>query len=165
MILNTNALKKLWSEIVKVTCYLLNYSSTKITEKISIQLWYKSMNFNNNIKSTNLSYLWVWECKVYTYISKKRCQTSTKFNEQSEKNILVKYEKSNIFRIWLSNKEKIVQKWDIVFNENLIQNDKLTVIQSSISVSSSKQICQSSELECSASLSTDWEKKNNNNII
>jgi len=97
---------------------------------------------------------------VYTYILKERCQTDIKFNEQSKENILVKYKEFNIFRIWLFNKEKIVWRWDVVFNENSIQNNKLTIIQFSVSVSSSKQICQSFKLEHSASLSTDWEKKN-----
>ena len=75
---------------------------------------------------------------MYTYILKKRCQTGVKFNEWSKKNILVEYEKSNIFRIWLSNKEKIVWRWDVVFDENSIENDKLTIIQSLVSASSLK---------------------------
>jgi len=86
------------------------------------------MNFNNDAELTNLSHLQIWKCKMYTHISKKRCWTDAKFNEQSKKNILVKYEKSNIFRIWLSNKEKIVWRWNVIFDENSIQNDELTVI-------------------------------------
>ena len=72
---------------------------------------------------------------------KKRCQKSVKFNEQSEKDMFVKYKEFNIFRIWLFNKEKIVWRWNVVFDENLIQNNKFTVIQSSVFTSLSKQIC------------------------
>ncbi len=42
--------------------------------------------------------------------------------------MFIKYKKFNIFRIWLSDKEKIVWRWDVVFNEELIWINNLKII-------------------------------------
>ncbi len=57
------------------------------------------MYTDNNAELINLNYLQIWECKTYTHILKERHQKSIKFNEWSEEDMLVEYEKFNIFKI------------------------------------------------------------------
>jgi len=74
--------------------------------------------------------------------------------------MLVEYKEFNIFRIWLSDKKKIVWHWNIVFNEESIQINNLKITSSSIS--SFKQTHQLFELECSELLSMNWEEEDSN---
>ena len=39
------------------------------------------MYIDNDVELINLSYLQVWECKIYAYILKERHQKSIKFNK------------------------------------------------------------------------------------
>jgi len=66
------------------------------------------MYTDNDAELIDLNHLQIWECKIYTHILKERCQKSIKFDEQSKEDMLVEYEEFNIFRIWLSDKKKIV---------------------------------------------------------
>lgn len=57
---------------------------------------------------------------MYVYIFKKKWCQDVKFKIQSNKNILIEFEKWNQYWIWLSEKEKndrVIRVCDIKFNE------------------------------------------------
>lgn len=111
MVINTGAPRQLWPEAIKAACYLLNRSPSKATNwKISAQLWYESMYADSEAQPTDLGHIRVWGCKAYAHIPEERRVKSAKFNERSEEGMLVGYEGSNIYRIWLPNKEKVVRR-------------------------------------------------------
>jgi hypothetical protein len=63
----------------------------------------------------NLSYLYVYDCKVYPL--NKYIPCLQKLQPRAHIGYLIGYESMNIFRIWIPSQEKVVRTRDVTFNE------------------------------------------------
>ena len=106
--IDVDSFEYLWSKLIRTIDYLANRTfMTKHEWKTSYELMIE--------KSSNLSHLHQYDCKVYSsdkHITKKR-----KLQERAHIEHLMKYEASNIFRIWISSQRKIIKIQDVLFDE------------------------------------------------
>jgi len=94
MIINAGLLKNMWLKAIKTACYLLNQSPifALSDNKISVQVWLKTVNKDETANLINLEHLRVYESTAYVHILKKQHKKSEKFKSQSRQERLVEYE-------------------------------------------------------------------------
>jgi hypothetical protein len=108
--IKTNLSANLWSKIFKTVDYLNN----RIFKR---SLTWKTFFETLIEKKSNLSHLQSYECKAYflkNIISRKDRLKSKAFIDY-----LVKYDFTNIFRIWIFNRMRIVRIKNVIFNKTL----------------------------------------------
>ncbi len=116
---------------------MIRTRAMKIKTNLSINIWskvFKSINYLNNRifrkaliwktffetlieEKSNLSYLQSYECRTYflkNIISKKNRLKSKAFIDY-----LVRYDFTNIFRIWIFNRMRIIRIKDVLFDKTL----------------------------------------------
>jgi len=110
IIIDAGLSENMWLKAIKTACYLLNWSPTFIllNNKISVQMWLKTVNKDRTVKPINLKHLKVYKSTAYMHISKKQHKKSKKFKSQSRQERLVEYEGWNQYWIWYSDTEKVV---------------------------------------------------------
>ncbi len=110
MRIKTNLSANLWSKMFKSVDYLNN----RILRRA---LAWKTLFETLIEKKSNLFHLQSYDCRIYllkNIISKKDRLKSKAFIDY-----LVKYDFTNIFRIWISNRMRIVRIRDVLFDKTL----------------------------------------------
>ncbi len=110
MRIKTNLSTNMWSKMFKSVDYLNNRTLKRALKwKISFEILIE--------KKSNLTHLQSYECRVYflkNIISKKNRLKSRAFIDY-----LVKYNFTNIFRIWIFSRMRIVRIKDVFFDKTL----------------------------------------------
>jgi hypothetical protein len=110
MRIKTNLSANLWSEVFKAVDYLNNQILRRsLTWKTFFEILIE--------KKSNLSHLQSYECKAYflkNIISRKDRLKSKAFIDY-----FVKYNFTNIFRIWIFNRMQIIRIKDVLFDKTL----------------------------------------------
>jgi hypothetical protein len=110
MRIKTNLSANLWSEVFKSVDYLNN----RILRRALI---WKTLFETLTEKRSNLSHLQSYDCRIYflkNIISKKDRLKSRTFIDY-----LVKHDFTNIFRIWIFNRMRIIRIKDMLFDKTL----------------------------------------------
>ncbi len=110
MRIKTNLSANMWSKMFKSVDYLNN----RILRRALI---WKTLFETLTEKKSNLSHLQSYDCRVYflkNIISRKDRLKSKTFIDY-----LVRYDFTNIFRIWISSRMKIVRIRDVIFDKTL----------------------------------------------
>jgi hypothetical protein len=100
----------LWSEIVKTAGYLNNRTSKR-------QLKWKTPVKALIGYTPNLAHLYVYDCRAYPL--NKGIPRRQKLDPRAYIDYLIGYDSSNIYRIWIPSKEKVIRTRDVTFNEQL----------------------------------------------
>ncbi len=110
MRIETNLSANMWSKMFKSVDYLNNQTLKRILNwKISFEILIE--------KKSNLTHLQSYECRVYflkNIISRKNRLKSKAFIDY-----FVKYDFTNIFRIWIFSRMRIVRIRDVLFDKTL----------------------------------------------
>ena len=128
MKLSTNLSHKLWREIVAAIIYLYNRISQALNNWISLYEAFYIYVFEkekvSNPYKPYLHQLRAYSCKVYILIkSKSDAQYRYKRQKHDAKihiGFMIGYESTNIYRIWISIKKKVVSVRDVIFDEDTI---------------------------------------------
>ena len=100
---------KLWNEAIRAAGYIANRTPMK---KHGWKTPYELVTG----KQPNLKHLRLFGCKAYAHI--KHIPRKQKLAERAHIGFLVGYDSTNIFRIWIPLKRKIIRTRDILFDEN-----------------------------------------------
>jgi hypothetical protein len=108
--IKTNLSANLWSKIFKAVDYLNNRTLRR-------SLAWKTLFEILTEEKSNLSHLQLYECRIYllkNIISRKDRLKSKAFIDY-----LVKYDFTNIFRIWIFNRMRIIRIRNVIFDKTL----------------------------------------------
>jgi len=106
----------LWPETVKTAAYLTNRSPTKrLNWKTPLEELQQALNVHN--PKPNISHLKVYGCQAYPNIPHQTIPRQKKVIPRAHIGYLVGYESSNIFRIWVPAKQRVISSRDVDFDE------------------------------------------------
>ena len=113
----------LWPEPTKVTGYILNRTPIKKLDwKTPIEMLYCLLGLLNPIPE--LSHLMAYACRAYLLIPKETIPRKQKLTPRAHINYLVGYDSTNIYRIWVPSKKKVIRTRDVTFDEKLFYDPK-----------------------------------------
>ena len=116
MLSDSNLTKEFWSEAIRTATYIINRSpSTKLPGVTPAEIWYGEKPNVQNFK--------IFGSVAYTHIPK---ELRNKFDVKSKKCIFVGYAKTG-YRLWDSEKEKIIISRDTVVDEKIMYQRKTSV--------------------------------------
>ncbi len=126
MRLSANLPQKLWREIVSTATYLYNRTSRASNDWKSPYKAFHSYVFDKEevfgSRKPHLHHLRAFGCKTYVLIKSKGDpqyrQKRRKLDAKAHIGFFVGYESTNINRIWVPNKKRVVSVRDVIFNED-----------------------------------------------
>jgi hypothetical protein len=119
MRIEANLPDDLWPESCKTAPYLLNRTPTKqLGWKTPLEALQQALG--RPIQPPNITHLRVFGCR--TYPMNQHIPRSKKLEPRAYIGYLVGYESSNIYRIWIPSKKKVITTRDVTFNESLFYN-------------------------------------------
>jgi hypothetical protein len=110
MRIKTNLSINMWSKVFKSVDYLNNRTLKKA-------LIWKTLFEILIEKKSNLSHLQSYECK--TYFLKNIISRKNRLKSKAFIDYFVRYDFTNIFRIWISSRMRIIRIKDVLFNKTL----------------------------------------------
>ncbi len=110
MRIKTNLSVNMWSKVFKLVDYLNN----RILRRALIWKTFFEILIE---KKSNLSHLQSYECK--TYFLKNIIFKKNRLKSKAFIDYLVKYDFTNIFRIWISSRMQIIRIRDVLFDKTL----------------------------------------------
>lgn len=121
MRIGSNIPEDLWPETSKTAGYLLNRTPNKTLQwKSPIQTLQAMLSQE---KELNLSYVKIFGCRAYAL--RHKIPRTQKTEPRAYIGHLVGYDSTNIFRIWISSKKKVVSTRDVTFNEELFYDPRV----------------------------------------
>ena len=113
--------KQFWAEGVSISAYLINRGpSVPLEHIIPEEVW--------GDKEVKLSHLKVFGCVAYVHVSD---QARIKLDPKSQKCTFLGYGSDDFgYRLWDDKNRKIIRSRDVIFNENVMYNNKDTVYSS-----------------------------------
>lgn len=108
MLLSTSLGPHFWAEATACATYILNRTLTSsVKDKTPYEVWYG--------RKPNLSHIRIFGCDAHVHVAK---EGRSKFESKSVKCQLVGYcEDQKAFRLWNSEKKKIIISRDVIFHE------------------------------------------------
>jgi hypothetical protein len=113
MRIETNLSANMWSEMFKTIEYLNNRTFRKA-------LAWKTFFETLTEKKSNLSHLQSYECR--TYFLKNIILRKNRLKFRAFIDYLVRYDFTNIFRIWILSRMRVVRIRDVIFDKTLFYN-------------------------------------------
>jgi hypothetical protein len=111
----------LWPEPTKTAGYLLNRLPTRRLEwKTPLEKLYTDLKMLN--PQPNIAHIRVYGCRAYPLIPNEKIPRTQKLAPRAHIGYLVGYESTNIFRVWVPSKKKVIKTRDVTFNEQLFYN-------------------------------------------
>jgi hypothetical protein len=110
----------LWKDIVEAACYLRN--------RIPLERNKWQSPFERVFKKQPiLSHLKAYGCKAFamTTDAQLKIQRRQKLEPRAHIGYLVGYQSSNIYKIWVPHKNKVILTRDVVFNESAVFEDEV----------------------------------------
>ena len=126
MLLSANLPHKLWRKIVSTATYLYNQTPRTLNDWKSLYEAFHSYVFDKEEVSgpqkPHLHHLRAFGCKMYILIKSKGDpqyrQKRRKLDAKAHIGFLVGYKSTNIYRIWVPHKKKVVSVRDVIFNKD-----------------------------------------------
>ena len=123
---------KLWREIIGTASYLYNRTLRASNDWKSPYEAFHTFVFDQKSVSgprkPQLHHLKAYGCKVYVLIKSKddadRPSKRQKLDAKVHIGFLVGYESTNIYRIWIPHKRKVISARDVIFNEDEVWDQK-----------------------------------------
>ena len=107
----------LWPEIMRAQVYIINRVATSVLKDETPYQALNRLTLGDN-KKPNLAHLRVLGCKTYVQIPVEKRILSHKLDARAEIGILVGYEGSHIFRIYMPSHHKVVRSSNVTFDED-----------------------------------------------
>ncbi|KID83330.1 polyprotein [Metarhizium guizhouense ARSEF 977] len=110
----------LWNDIVEAACYLRNRTPLERNK------WHSP--FERVFKKQPLiSHLKAYGCKAFamTADAQLKLQRKQKLEPRAHIGYLVGYQSSNIYKIWVPHKNKVILTRDVIFNESAFFENKI----------------------------------------
>ena len=108
--------ESLWPEIVNAAAYVLNRTPNRqLNWKTPLETLQELAKMPN--PHPNITHLRVYGARAYPVIHK--IPKSEKLQPRAHIRYLVGYDSTNIFRIWIPSKKKVIRTRDVTFNEML----------------------------------------------
>jgi hypothetical protein len=104
----------LWPELLQGMIHVINRTATSAVNPL--QAFNQDLYGESNLPS--VAHLRVLGCTAYVHIQKQRRVASQKFGPRAEEGILVGYEGSSIYRVWIPSRGAIVRSSTVVFDES-----------------------------------------------
>ena len=104
-----NIPRDMWPEAMQAAGYIANRTP------MAKHAW-KTPFENVKGYSPNLSHLKLWGCKAYARIN--LLPNKQKLSERAHIGHLMGYDSTNIYRIWIPSKRKVIRTKDVIFNES-----------------------------------------------
>ena len=98
----------LWNEAIRTAAYIANGTPMRKHD------WKTPFEKVTNL-APSLSHLKAYGCKAYAHIY--NIPKKSKVDERAHIGHLVGYDSTNIFRIWIPSKKKVIRTRDVMFNE------------------------------------------------
>ena len=127
-----NLFHSMWKKIIGTMIYFYNQTlKTALKWKNSyktfhIYIWWKKTG--SNFQKFQLHYFQTYDCKCYIFIKFQNDFRKTdkfqKLNFHVHIEFLVKYVFINVYRVWISYKQKIIFIQNVIFDEQQMWNDK-----------------------------------------
>ena len=132
MRLSANLLHKLWQEIVRTTGYLYNQTLRVSNDWKSPYKAFHTYVFDqegvSGPQKPHLHPLKVYSCKAYVLIKSKRDADRPgkrqKLDAKAHIGYLVGYKSTNIYRIWIPHKRKVISARDVIFDKDKVWDRK-----------------------------------------
>src|SRR5204863_1388254 len=122
MRVHANLPEHLWPEIVPAAAYVLNRTPNKQLDwKTPLEVLQQLTNMPNPHPS--IAHLRVYGARAYPLDHK--IPKSEKLKPRAHIGYLVGYDSTNIFRIWVPSKQKVISTHDVTFNETLFYDSKI----------------------------------------
>ena len=77
----------------------------------------------SNSQLDEIKHLRVYGCRAYPLIPSIKIRKKDKLSPRARIGYLVGYDSTNIFRIWIPSKERVIRSRDVLFNEDLLYKD------------------------------------------
>jgi hypothetical protein len=127
---DTKAPKNLWPEIIRGIIHVTNRSATTALEtKTLYEALVEDIDRRLNSNATPISFepsiehLKVLGCRAIVHIQKQRRTISEKAEPRAEEGILVGFEGTKIYRVWIPGRRRITRTSTVTFDEE--SNDEL----------------------------------------
>ena len=132
MRLSANLPHKLWREIISTAGYLYNQTPRASNDWKSPYKAFHTFVFEqegvSGPQKSQLHHLKAYGCKAYVLIKSKgdanRPSKHQKLDAKAHIGFLVGYESTNIYRIWIPHKRKVISARDVIFNEDEVWDQK-----------------------------------------
>ena len=132
MRLSTNLPHKLWREIVRTAGYLYNRTPRQSNDWKSPYESFHTFVFEqegvSGLRKPQLHHLKAYGCKAYVLIKSKGDSSHPgkrqKLDAKAHISFLVGYKSTNIYRIWIPHKRKVISARDVIFNEDEVWDQK-----------------------------------------
>ena len=111
----------LWPEAVKTAGYLTNRLPSRLLEwKSPLETMQTAVGIPKPLP--NIGHLRIYGCRAYAL--DRHIPRTKKLEPRTHIGYLVGYDSTNIFRIWIPSKQKIISTHDITLNETLFYDPK-----------------------------------------
>jgi hypothetical protein len=115
--------EQLWPEAMRAAGYLTSRSPTSLLSWASpIEVLFKAVNLPHS--RPYLGHLRVYGCRAYAHIPEANRLQKEKLQERALIGYLVGYDSTNIFRIWIPSKSRVISTRDVTFDESLFYDPK-----------------------------------------
>jgi hypothetical protein len=126
---DSNIPKELWTEILKAQVYITNRVATStVKNKTPYESFMEEIDPGKDHKP-DLSHLHVLGCRAFVHIPQQRQVKSAKLDQHAEEGILVGFEGTHIYRVWIPIRlHKLVRTSHVTFNEGSNEITELLIL-------------------------------------
>lgn len=133
MIIGANLPQELWPEAIQAAAYLHNRSPQQSLEWETpfqrLHKWLRENNRHTGYKETlpDITHLKAYGCRAYPLTTEALENTqkrNLKTTAHAEAGYLVGYASSNIFKIWIPDRDEVRRVRDVVFDERIVYDPK-----------------------------------------
>ena len=132
MRLSANLPHDLWKEIVNAAVYLYNRTPReKLGWKTPYEVFYThtaKLASSDEVRKPQLAHLRVYGCRAYAMTEDAQLKKRRLFKLDPRAHIgyLVGYDSTNIFRVWIPHRGKVISTRDVIFDEGTVFDGKKT---------------------------------------
>lgn len=124
-IIDANIPKELWPEVFTAVIHITNRVATSTLDMTPYEAFMNQVDPGKDHKPS-IEHIRVLGCKSYVHIAKERRTTSDKMEARAEEGILVGFEGTHIWRIWVPGRgRKLVRSSNVRFEESAINDSKV----------------------------------------
>jgi len=138
MRIGANLPHNLWKEIINTAIYLHNRTPRQDSDwKTPYEILYTytaKLSGLSGIRKPQLSHLRAYGCRAYamTADAQEKKRRLYKLDPRAHIGYLVGYNSSNIFRIWIPHKGKVISTRDVIFDEDTVFDGKKSHLDSQL---------------------------------
>ena len=116
--IDTEAPKDLWPELFAGMVHIMNRTATTSLNGLApLEALNQDLGSIGDKNKPSISHIRVLGCKAYIYIQKERRTESDKQGARAEEGILVGFDGTSIYRIWIPHRNGITRSSTVTFDE------------------------------------------------